>query len=423
MRCLLLTLGSRGDVQPFVALGLALAARGHTVTVSTSRSFEALIQGHGLAMAPLTIDIQALLEQPDMRAAMTSLRGWLAAFRASRDLMQRQLDEIGEIARAAAPEVIVHHPKALTAPWLARVLGAVAIPAFLQPAYGPTGAFANPLLPLPDLGTVGNRLGGRAMAALLRLGTGAVLRPWLRRHPDIPVRPRLDALDGYHPQGRAVPRLHAHSRHLVPKPADWGPRDHVTGAWVLPPTDVWQPSSDLAAFLAAGPPPVFVGFGSMPAVDAGRTAAVMLAALTHTGTRAVLATGGGALCEAAAAADPAQVHVLDAAPHDRLFPLCRAVIHHGGAGTTHTALRCGRPSWLCPVFGDQPFWGRVVARLGAGPAPVPLRRLTERRVETALQALTSGVFDETAHRLGQALSTDTGADTAAALIEAAALPV
>ncbi len=410
---LLLTLGSRGDVQPFVALGAVLAARGHRVTLSTGKGFERLIEGHGLTAAPLSFDPQAAMEEPEIKAAMESPRGWLRAFRASREVMQRQLDESWSIARSVQPRVIVYHPKAVLAPYAARALGALALPAFLQPAYVPTGGFPNPLLPLPDLGPLANRLSGRAVVGAMWLAYRLLLRTWFQRHPEETARPGLDVLAGYHPQGKPVPRLHAHSRHIVPKPPDWGPEEHVTGDWVLPEAPDWEPPGDLVRFLEAGPPPVYIGFGSMPEVRRGDPAAALLGGLAETKTRAILAKGWGALAEAPAAE---HLHVVDSLPHDWLFPRCRAVVHHGGAGTTHAGLRWGRPTLICPLFGDQPFWGRMVARLGVGPAPLPLKRLTQDRVASALRELQSATVRHKAQVLGDRMAEERGAEAAADLI-------
>jgi len=411
---LLLTLGSRGDVQPFVALGASLTARGHSVTLSTGKGFESLIEAHGLTAAPLSFDPQAAMEQPEIKAAMESPRGWLKAFRASQEVMQRQLDETWSIAQAARPQVIVYHPKAILAPYVARALGAVALPAFLQPAYVATGGFPNPLLPLPDLGPFGNRLSGRAVVAAMRLAYGTLLRKWFARHPEETARPGLDVLAGYRPGGGAVPRLHAHSRHIVPKPPDWGPEDQVTGYWFLSEESDWEPPADLMRFLEAGPPPVYVGFGSMPKVRGGNPVTAMLAALAETKTRAILAKGWGALAEVPASDE---IHVVDSVPHDWLFPRCRAVVHHGGAGTTHAGLRWGRPSLICPLFGDQPFWGRTVARLGAGPAPLPLKRLTQDRFAAALRELLSAQVRNKAQILGERMAEERGAEAAADFIQ------
>ena len=410
---LLLTLGSRGDVQPFVALGAALTARGHSVTLSTGKGFESLIEAHGLTAAPLSFDPQAAMEQSEIKAAMESPRGWLKAFRASQEVMQRQLDETWSIAQAARPQVIVYHPKAILAPYAARALGAVALPAFLQPAYVATGGFPNPLLPLPDLGPFGNRLSGRAMVAAMRLAYRMLLRKWFARHPEETARPGLDVLAGYDPQGKPVPRLHAHSRHIVPKPPDWGPEEHVTGYWLLPEKSAWEPPADLVQFLEAGPPPVYIGFGSMPKRQGDNAVSAILAALARTKTRAILAKGWGALAEAAASE---QIHIVDSLPHEWLLPRCRAVVHHGGAGTTHAGLRWGRPTLICPLFGDQPFWGRQVARLGAGPVPLPLKRLTEDRFAAALQELLSAQVRHKAQVLGERIAEERGAEAAADLI-------
>lgn len=410
---LILTFGSRGDVQPFVALGAALTARGHDVTLSTGQGFDDLIAAQGLTPAPLSIDMQAMVDSPEVRAALTSPRGWLKAFRSSQALMQRQLDEMWDVACQVAPQIIVYNMKAFAAPWFARRLGAVAVPAFLQPAFVPTGAFPNPIVPLPDFGSLGNRLSGRAMTGLMRLGYRSILRKWLPRHADVPSRPGLDPLRGYHPNACAIPRLHGHSRHIVPKPADWGADEHVTGYWFLGGTADWEPPTALEAFLGSGPPPVYVGFGSMPSVDGARTASVVLAALRQTKTRAVVARGWGALSGAATGDD---IHVIDGAPHDGLFPRCRAVVHHGGAGTTHEGLRWGRPTLVCPVFGDQPFWGRAVERLGAGPAPIPLKRLDVDRLAAALRDLQSPSLQEKAVALREQIQSEAGAEAAADLI-------
>lgn len=412
---LLLTLGSRGDVQPFVALGAALTARGHSVTLSTGKGFESLIEAHGLTAAPLSFEPQAAMAQPEIKAAMESPRGWLKAFRASRDVMQRQLDETWSIAQAVRPQMIVYHPKAILAPYLARALGAVALPAFLQPAYVPTGGFLNPLLPLPDLGPFGNRLSGRAVVATMRLAYRLLLRTWFARHPEETALPGLDVLAGYDPRGKPVLRLHAHSRHIVPKPPDWGPQDHVTGYWFLPEESAWAPPAELVQFLEAGPPPVYIGFGSMPKLKGDNAVSAILGALAETKTRAILAKGWGALSEVSASE---QIHIVDSLPHDWLFPRCRAVVHHGGAGTTHAGLRWGRPTLICPLFGDQPFWGRTVARLGAGPDPLPLKRLTQDRFAAALQDLLSAQVRHKAQVLGERIAEERGAQAAADLIEA-----
>ena len=419
MRILILTFGSRGDVQPYVALGAALRARGHEVTLSTGRGFETMIEAGGLAAAPLSVDIRDLLETPEIQGALRSFAGKIRAWRASRAMMRRLFDDMWEVARALSPDLIVYHPKAYVVPLLARALQRVAVPSFLQPAYVPTRAFPNPILPFAGLGSLGNRASYGLVGLLMRLGTRAVLRDWRRDRPEIARLGPWDPVEGYDPRGPGVLRLHAHSRHLVPTPPDWTARERITGYWFTAAEDAWQPPEALSLFLAAGPPPVYFGFGSMPAADAGRMTRVVLDGLAATGQRGLLATGWGGL-EAGTRSEtvPAeQVLAIEAAPHSWLFPRCAAVVHHGGAGTTHEALRWGRPTIVCPVFGDQPFWGRRVQALGAGPAPLPQKRMTAAALAGALSAIQDPALLARAGALGEALRAEPGAAAAVEALE------
>ncbi len=419
MRILILTLGSRGDVQPYAALAASLKARGHDVTIATSRGFETLIEAAGAQAAPLSVDFQALMQAADINQALRSLRGKLKAFRASKDLMRQQLDDMWAIARDLRPDLIVYHPKAFVAPYLAQALGGMAVPSFLQPAFTATGAFLNPLLPAGSLGRVLNLGINAGFLRLMRLGYGSVLRGWLARHADLRRDGRLDVLAGYPPTGAAVPRLHAYSRHLLPPTDDWAETEQVTGYWFQPHLTEWSPPEPLMRFLAGGSPPVYVGFGSMPSQDADRLTGMVVAALDRVGQRGILATGWGGL-QAGDRSD--RIHVLDAAPHDWLFPRCAAVVHHGGAGTTHEALRWGRPSVVCPVFGDQPFWGRRVAALGAGPPPLPQKRLTSAKLADALAVALQPETAGKAQAAADGIGAEGGSGTAAALIDALSPP-
>ncbi len=409
----ILTLGSRGDVQPYIAAGKALKARGCDVIVSTGQDFNTLIEANGLRAAPLSIDMQALIETPEMKAAIHTFKGKINAWRSTKGLIQQQLDEMWSLARDVAPDLILYHPKAPVAPYLARALGAIAITSFLQPGFIPTGAFPPAFLPVPDCGQALNRLTGKAMSGLMALGQRAIMKPWLARHPDLQMGGQLAPLEGYHPSGKAIPRLHAYSRHVIAKPPEWAGHEHLTGAWFLDQSKNWPPDDKLVRFLDAGTPPVYIGFGSMPSADAAGLTRSVLEGVRRSGTRAILSTGWGALQNSDV---PDNIHVLDAAPHDWLFPRCSAVVHHGGAGTTQEALRNGRPSLICPVFGDQPFWGKRIAALGAGPAPIPLKKLTADNLANALLALRDPSFTRNAEQLGIAMRDEAGAETAARLI-------
>ncbi|MBS7457298.1 glycosyltransferase [Coralloluteibacterium stylophorae] len=183
----------------------------------------------------------------------------------------------------------------------------------------------------------------------------------------------------------------------------------MTGAWPLAAGEGWAPSPALQAFLDAGPAPVYIGFGSMGDTDPARTTRIALEALARAGRRGLIATGWGGL---RADALPDDVFAIDHAPHDWLFARMAAVVHHGGAGTTHAVLRAGRGSVICPFFGDQPFWGRRVYALGAAPAPIAQRRLSAPALAAAIEAATGDAVATRAQALGARLREEDGVATA-----------
>jgi sterol 3beta-glucosyltransferase len=212
-----------------------------------------------------------------------------------------------------------------------------------------------------------------------------------------------------------VPLLYGFSPAVVPPERaqpDWV---EVTGCWILPAATDWAPPTALAAFLAAGPAPVVVSFGDQADRHPERTTAVLLEALRRAGQRAILVRGRHL---AAGAALPPDVLVVDPLPHDWLFPRAAAVVHHGGAGTTFSALRAGVPSIVVPGFADQPVWARRVYALGAGPAPIPRRRLTAARLAPAIRsACTDPALRERAATLARSLAREDGVGTAVASFE------
>ncbi len=165
-----------------------------------------------------------------------------------------------------------------------------------------------------------------------------------------------------------MPVLYGFSPEVIPPPKDWGTDVHVTGYWFLDVEEGWSPPTGLVEFLAAGPPPIFIGFGSMSNRDPAEMEALISEALERSSQRAVVQAGWGGL---KGIASPDRVCSIDSVSHAWLFPRMAAVIHHGGAGTTSAGLRAGVPSIIVPFFGDQPFWGQRVHDLGVGPGPSP----------------------------------------------------
>jgi sterol 3beta-glucosyltransferase len=189
----------------------------------------------------------------------------------------------------------------------------------------------------------------------------------------------------------------------------------VTGYWFLDPAEDWMPAPALVDFLAAGPPPVYVGFGSMSSRKPEETTALILGALARTGQRGIIHAGWGGMQRADL---PDSVLMIDGVPFSWLFPRVAVVVHHGGAGTTSAGLRAGVPAVVVPFFGDQPYWGQRVADLGVGPAPIPRKKLTAERLAQAIQvAVTDHAMRQRAAELGTKIRAEDGVACAVAVVE------
>jgi sterol 3beta-glucosyltransferase len=169
---------------------------------------------------------------------------------------------------------------------------------------------------------------------------------------------------------------------VLPKPPEWGDWIHITGYWFLDHPPEWRPSAGLVDFLRSGPPPVYVGFGSMNNRNPEEVTGLALKALARARQRGLLLTGWGGLSQSDL---PDDVFKIETIPHDWLFPQMAAVVHHGGIGTLAAGLRAGVPSIVVPYFSDQPFWGQRVAALGVGPPPIPRQSLTAGHLAAAIQ--------------------------------------
>ena len=416
----IVTAGSRGDVQPYVALGLGLRRAGHQVRVATHENFRAFVTGHGLDFVPVRGDPQAIL-----RGAAAD--AWLASGR-----HRNMLRFVGEMRRVAKPlveqmladfwhacqgaDVVLFSVVGLAAWQVAERLGVPRAAAFLQPltrtrAFPTAGLPA--ALPLGRFGAAFNWATHVVAEQLMWQPVRGRVNRW--RSTTLGLAPLPIAGPLRVMERQRVPILYGFSPSVLPKPADWGDWVDVTGYWFLPPPATWHPPADLEAFIAAGSPPVYVGFGSMTPTNAARLTATALEALERAGQRGVLLRGWGALGEGDL---PAWALAVDDVPHEWLFPRMAAVVHHGGAGTTGAGLRAGVPSVLTPLGFDQPFWGRRVAALGVGPEPVSRRTLTVERLAAAIErAVTDEAMRERAARLGERIRGEDGVARAVDAVE------
>jgi len=419
MRVLLLTVGSRGDVQPYVALGKGLKAAGHDVMVATCARFQGFVEEHGLQYGFISDDILKIVDSDQGRALVEDTRGILRIIAANvrlarriAPIQHRMMDESWDVAARLRPDIVCFHPKAFIAPAIAEKLGIPAVLASPIPMLVPTGEA--PCIGFPELpfGRAYNRWTYAVVHFLMQVFAGRFVRAWRARNR-LPARRGLDLLRDQ--TGRPIPALHGFSACVSPAPDDWPPTAAAAGYWFLDTDADWTPPADLRAFLDIGPPPVYVGFGSMAGRDPKRLTRLVVDALRTTGQRGIIATGWGGLDPDSL---PDTILKIDQAPHDWLFPRVAAVVHHGGAGTTAAGLKAGKPTLVCPFFADQPFWGKTAYRLGAGPRPIPQKLLSAENLAAAVVELTDNVaMRRSAEAVAACMRREDGIGNAIAFIE------
>lgn len=411
MRILLLAMGSRGDVQPMLALGQRLRREGYDVSLAAARDFAPLVAQHGLNFEPLSFDVrEGVRSELGMRWLGGTNTNRLREARLMRQVVRTIAEPLAEdlVRLVGRADAVVSGPLTWEAMGpLARWARTSHLVAMFQPTWptvrGPSATFA--LRPRVD-----SRLN-------LAHGWSAAFAAWqVLRPPGDAVRRRLGLrrgrFGGYVAAARRTPTLLAVSPKVVPRAPEWGANVTTTGFWFVdePP---WEPAADLADFLAAGPPPVYLGLGSMATRDPDEVVRTFVAALDRLGRRGILAAGWSELRSADL---PGSVLGIEGAPHGHLFPRLSVVVHHGGAGTAAAALRAGVPQVAVPHIADQPYWGRRVHELGVGAAPIPRGRLT---VDRLVAAITEAVRPETvraATLLGEEIRREDGVGVAAAVI-------
>ena len=387
MKIFIITVGSRGDVQPYVALGKGLKGAGHHVTICTCSSFESFIKDHGLDYGYMNNDFIKLVDSEAGREAIEGgdkffglLKSMFTLLKEAKTLNREMLKDSWKAAQAAEPDIVIFHPKALAGSHIAEKLKVPAVMAVPVPVIVPTAEFAALGFPDMKLGNWYNRL------------SYAVLHKGYHSYDDVVNEFRKDLLKlGKLPKstppiqmanGRPIPVLHSYSELVWPRPADWPDTAHITGYWFLDQREDWKPTPELAAFLDSGEAPVYVGFGSMAGRNPQKITGIVVEALQKANVRGIIATGWGGLD----ASDlPENLIKIGSAPHEWLFPRVSAVVHHGGAGTTAAGLRAGRPTVVCPFMIDQPYWGDRVHSLGVGSKPIPQKKLTADKLAQAIR--------------------------------------
>lgn len=394
MRILLITAGSRGDVEPFAALARRARSAGHDVRLALPD--QSGVEVAGIDTVSLEVDYSALIADQGV-SPLAAMRSFSTVVR---PIMRAVIVNAVRAALDYRPDVIVYHPKILSAPVVADRLGVPHVLVELVPAVTPTAAFPAPGTITANLGRL-NRLTYAAAQGAARM---------FGRELD---EARRLAGSSSRSASAATASLVPISPQVLPRPDDWPATVHLTGAWVEHASRRSPADAELAEFLTAGDA-VYAGFGSMAIGDPLDRGRALIAAARETGNRLLVATGWGGIAvpDDLASAD---ILVRASVDHAAVLPSVRAAIHHGGIGTVHAAARAGIPSVVVPFFADQPFWGAQVHRQGLGPAPIPQRSLTARALVEALRA--APAFTESARAAREGMAREDGLEATLDVLE------
>jgi UDP:flavonoid glycosyltransferase YjiC (YdhE family) len=414
MKITVFAAGSRGDIQPCVALSMGLQQAGYDVRMAAPEDFADFIQNHNLDFFPLRGDVQQIMASDTGRNFMETgganpVKSILAVRKMIAPVITTMAMDAYEACRDAHAIICLGVFGAFGKS-IAEALGIPIINIEPTPLL-PTRAFPAPSWPVQkNLGGLHNHLSGMVMLQVI----------WLWYRPFVnDFRNRLGlstfTAASFYRALKSTPMLSAYSPSIIPNPADWPESVHLIGYLFLDTMTDWHPSPELNAFLDGGDPPVYFGFGSMAGRNPDQLARLIMEALAKSNQRGLLLTGWGGL---RAELIPDNVFVLDSAPHSWLFPRMAAVVHHGGAGTTAEGLRAGVPTVIVPFVLDQPFWGARIKTLGLGPDPIPQKDLTADRLADAIKiAVTDSEMKQRSKSYGQAIRAETGISNAIKIIQ------
>jgi sterol 3beta-glucosyltransferase len=410
MKISILSTGSRGDLQPYIALGKALKDKGQQVQIATLLDFQEFVRSHGLDYFPVNARLSTLLHS-DVVANAKKVDNPIKFFQSFRELGNIAGELQSDLFDACVgSDLIIYHPGAAVGYFAAQKMG---IPAVLASPFPMTPTSVYPALifyHFPSFGRAYNKFTHKIFEKIMWMASKNPLKKfWIDKFGKPPE-------DFSYPYGKQnsekFPTIISCSQHVFANPKDWPDHIYNTGYWFLDEEPGWIPPPALINFLQQGSPPVYVGFGSVTDANlAKENINLVIEGLRMAGHRGVLSLGGQT--EKYVAED---LFFLDDAPHSWLFPQMSVVIHHGGAGTTAAGFCAGVPSVIIPHSNDQFAWGKRVFELGVGSKPIPRKKLTSERLVAAIRYALQDEVRKAASNLGKKIQSENGTEQAAKII-------
>lgn len=411
----ILTIGSRGDIQPFCVLAKGLLAKGYSVTLAASFNFSDFVQSLGIPFAPISGDFRQLLSTPD---GLALLQGNTNITLIDDELQWQQWLDAWNACNGS-DFLVFASPLTI---WGYHLAEALNIPAILVTPFPITATRSYPFLKFADasqgkLASSFNVFTFRLVEFLSWRKSRPLMNRFRQEVLQLPPLSRMGARyrRSHPPHLSPLPVLNCYSEAVLPPPPDWPPQVHQGSYLFLNGSTPYTPSPELQAFLHAEPKPFYIGFGSMMACNPELIVNAIITALRETGQRAIFCTGWGGFTTTEV---PDFLFVTQEVPHDWLLPQVTAAIHHGGSGTTAATLRAGTPSIVVPFFADQPAWGQRLEQLGVGTAPLPFAELTAATLADRIQTiLDTPSMQHKAQNLSQQIQQEDGLAMAIEVIE------
>ncbi|KAM0787800.1 hypothetical protein ACM66B_003854 [Microbotryomycetes sp. NB124-2] len=397
-----LTIGSRGDVQPYIALGIELKKDGNRVTIASHPEYRAWVESFGLEYKEVGGDPGAL-----MKLSVEHKMFSPGFFKESLGHFRQWLDDLFHESWLACQEadVLIESPSTFAGIHVAEALQIPYMRAFTMP-WTSTSAYPQAFAASVDLGAGYNLMSYSLFDSVIWKAMSGQVNRW-RKH-DLGLKPTTEKKM----KASKVPFIYNFSSAVVPKPMDWGDHITISGYWFLPTDDKQSLDSKLVDFInrarADNKPIIYIGFGSIVVSDAAAVTRAVVKAVENSDVRAILSKGWSERGEKKHEEVPLPDSIFSVASvaHDLLFPLIDAACHHGGAGTTGASIRAGLPTLIHPFFGDQFFWATRVTKLGAG---IKIETLSEKDLTSAFKrATTDRVIREKAEDVGKKIRMENG---------------
>lgn len=414
MKIVILTNGTRGDIEPLIYLAMGLKASGHEVTVTASDNFKDDVTSAGLLHASMPVNLQEYMNTEEGKIWFEKIsRNPFAMMTEMNKMIPRlagtTLDAYWKASEGA--DLLITTTGALGDIYIKKALNIPMIEVHLQPLY-PTGEFPYPImeskLKNPNL----CRLTYYMVERMLWFMFKKHIKKWqketfgkIRKFKGGPFAARRRSQEL---------KLEAFSESIVPRPKDWPDHCKICGYFFPPKEEVYTPEGPLADFLNEGPPPVYIGFGSMQVTEKDKLLSAITWLLENTKTRIILSKGWGLFPEKLKSE---RLITIGNVSHSWLFPRTGGIIHHGGAGTTAAALKSGVPQIIFPQTADQPFWAKRAAALGVAPEPVKMNKLTPESLKKGIEFLQSPDAKKKAAETGKKIKAERGVEEAVRLIE------